>query len=126
MNNGDNGHTCEDVIQIRALAMGQDWVFLVSGGTAHIGAVAAAYRSDDQPIPCEVVTVPGHREGKLAVELATLASHRLRRTVSVVAGIHLHQPSKQQIEAVVELARSKLNQMLEHVESLDEGENAHA
>jgi hypothetical protein len=126
MNIGHSEHAYEDSIQIRALEMGRDLVFLVSGGTAHIGAVAAAYWSDGHSIPCEAITIPGHREGELAAELAAMASHRLRRTVSVVAGIHLDQPSRQQIEAIVELARSKLNQMLGNIELLGEGESAHA
>jgi hypothetical protein len=73
-------------IQIRSLAMGLDVVFLVTGGTAHIGATATAFTSNDRVVCTDILSLPGHREGELAAELAMMASRRLGRTVAVLAG----------------------------------------
>jgi len=93
--------------------MGQDVVFLVTGGTAHIGAVATAYVSEARTVHTDIIALPGHREGDLAVELAKMAAESLNRTVAVLAGIHLERPTKQEIEAVVAQARSKMSEVLQ-------------
>jgi hypothetical protein len=92
--------------------MGRDVVLLVSGGTAHIGAVATACLAADRTVTIDTLTLPGHREGELAAELAMTASLSLGRTIAVLVGIHLDRPSKQQIEDVVADARSALNLFL--------------
>ncbi|WP_027084649.1 hypothetical protein [Cohnella panacarvi] len=101
-------------IEIRTFVMGNDVVFLVAGGTAHIGAMATAWISSEAPfVQSYSLALPGHREGELAVELAELASRTLNRTVAVLAGIHLERPSKQAIEAIVEKARNGMRETLE-------------
>jgi hypothetical protein len=100
-------------IEIRSLHMGQDLVFIVTGGTAHIGAMAVAYLLNDLNIQTDTIILPGHREGELAVELAKMASCVLERTVAVFVGIHIDQPSKQDIEDIVIEAINKMKQFLE-------------
>ena len=100
------------LIEIRTYEMGKDKVFLVTGGTAHIGASATAYWAANGEACVEVVSVPGHRERELAVELAIVAASTLRRTVAVLIGIHLDRPTKQEISDVVEEARRKLQELL--------------
>lgn len=102
-----------ETIQVRMFSMGQDVVFLITGGTAHIGATATAYVSEDRVIRVDVLSLPGHREGELAAELAKMASLELERTVAVLAGIHLDQPSKQDIEDIVMEANRKMRQVLD-------------
>lgn len=109
-------------IDIRSDRMGQDVVFLVTGGTAHIGAVATAYVSEARTVRMDVIALPGHREGDLAVELATLAAESLNRTVAVLVGIHLERPTKQEIYAVVAQARSKMTEMLRTWRSIERKE----
>ncbi len=101
------------MIEIRAYMMGNDVVFLVTGGTAHIGAMAMAWVTTEAPfVHSYSLALPGHREGELAVELAETASRALNRTVAVLAGIHLEHPSKEEIEAIVEQARSRFRETL--------------
>lgn len=102
-----------ETIEIRSYMMGDDCVFLVTGGTAHIGAVATAYRSDDGDVCTEIQSLPGHREGELVAELAKIAAYKLKSTVSVLAGIHLDQPSKQDIEEIVVEVHRKMRQILD-------------
>ena len=101
-------------IEITSYGIGQDVVFLVTGGAAHIGATATAYVSEDRNVYTEVIALPGHREGELAAEFATMAAKSLNRTIVVLAGIHLEQPTKQEIEAIVAQARCRMMETLKH------------
>jgi len=101
-----------ETIEIKISAMGQDIVFLVTGGEAHIGAVAIAYVSDEKYAIVKVLSLPGHREAELAAELAETASLAIGHTVAVLVGIHLDSPTRGDIEAIVEEARRKMRQLL--------------
>lgn len=105
-------------LSIRTIRQGRDYIWLVSGGEAHTGAVAVAYwhgETADAPeqILCNVCTVPSHKEGELAQELAELACRRLKATVTVAAGIHIDCATKEEIRRIVEevrrLARKELD-----------------
>nr|WP_314002832.1 hypothetical protein [uncultured Paenibacillus sp.] len=95
--------------------MGEDHVFLVSGGQAHIGAIATACPSGEPAAKTGLLSFPGHREAELALELAEMASIALGRTVAVVAGIHLDNPSKRDIEDIVLEAKREMRRVLEEL-----------
>ena len=79
-------------VALEVLAQGRDLVVRVTGGAAHVGAVAvcAGRSMADHAGPAgQVLVVPGHREGTLAAETAeavaratgcTCASWKGRRT----------------------------------------------
>lgn len=92
--------------------MGADRVFLVTGGTAHVGATAVAYWGADGKVGADVLAVPGHRERELAAELAMMAATALGCAVAVAVGIHLDKPTKRQIADAVEEARSRMSEAL--------------
>jgi len=101
-------------IRIQAYEVGKDVVFIATGGEAHIGAMATAWAAPEaSTVQSYALALPGHREAELAVELAEMASRSLNRTVAVVAGIHLESPTKDEIKAIVELARSRMRETLE-------------
>jgi len=100
------------MIKIRTYDMGHDRVFLVTGGTAHIGATATAYPASDGTICADAIALPGHRERELALELAAMAAAALGRAVAVLVGIHLDRPSQQEIAEVVEEARQNMREIL--------------
>ncbi len=100
------------MIEIRICEMGEDRVFLVTGGTAHIGATATAYMGEDGDVLVDVTTLPGHRERELAAELAMQAASALGRTIAVLVGIHLDKPTKQEIADIVEEARLRMAEVL--------------
>lgn len=108
-----DGSTSSETVEIRPFMMGRDVVFLVTGGTAHIGAIATAYVTNDRLVRADVLSLPGHREGELAAELAKTASRTLGCSVAVLAGIHLDQPSRQDIEHIVWEAKRKMRQVLD-------------
>lgn len=99
---------------LQTYPMGRDRVFLITGGQAHIGAVATAYYAK-QHIHVELVEVPGHREGPLTRELALQAAETLGQTVTVLIGIHFDGPTKVEIEGIVANARAMMNEKLEQL-----------
>lgn len=98
------------MIEIRTCGMGRDLVFLITGGTAHIGAAATAYIAADATVCADAISLPGHRERELAIELALMAAAALKRTVAVLVGIHLDRPSRQEIDEAVEEARRRMHE----------------
>jgi len=103
-------------LSVRTIQAGRDYVWLVTGGDEHIGAVAVSYWKDGEVIT-ELETVPTHKEGELARELAELASRRLKATVTVIAGIHIDQASKEEIAYIVEEVRRLAISELDHLDS---------
>ncbi|OEG00009.1 hypothetical protein BHF71_06980 [Vulcanibacillus modesticaldus] len=98
-------------IHIQTTEMGKDYVFIITGGTAHIGAVATAYLNNNQ-INVDLLELPGHKEGELAKECAELAVKVLGHTSSVLIGIHVDNASKEDIEYIVSFVRSAMNKEL--------------
>lgn len=94
-------------IQIKAYPMGNDFAFLITGGVAHIGAVATAYWENDN-IQVKVIELPHHKEGELAKECAILASRLLQCTISVSMGIHIDNATKEQITEIVDYVRLEM------------------
>ncbi len=80
-------------------AQGRDLVLTVTGGRAHVGAVAVA--APDGRAVGEVIT-PGHREGPLARAGAAALAVAAGRTVAAVVGIHHDDLARDEIDAVVE------------------------
>lgn len=116
MNGSDDAANRPAAVEIRSERMVRDLVFLVTGGTAHIGAAATATWTEDGRVRTDVIALPGHREGELAAELATIAARSLGVTVAVLAGIHLDRTSKREIEQVLDRTRERWVRMLEQWE----------
>lgn len=98
-------------IEVKHYQMGEDLVFLVTGGVAHIGAVATAYLVHNE-VKVGLVTVPGHREDELAVEFATQICRKFNKSVTVVIGIHIDQATKTDIEIAVSSAREAVQEAI--------------
>ncbi|MDF2924117.1 MAG: hypothetical protein K0R57_3031 [Paenibacillaceae bacterium] len=99
-------------LAIRTILAGQDYVLLITGGEAHIGAVAVS-RWDGQAAVTEHLTLPKHKEGELARELAGLACSCLQATVTVIAGIHIDNAAKEEILFIVDEVRAMVRLELE-------------
>lgn len=98
-------------IKVQTYRLGEDYVFHITGGQAHIGAVATAYPANGT-IQVDLITVPGHREDELAVECARLACEKYNKTVTVVAGIHIDQATKEDIKTAVQSVREAMQEVL--------------
>lgn len=87
-------------IAARTLSMGADYVILITGGQAHIGASATAYIGDEG-VQVMTSALPHHREDRLAAEWAAKAAERLGAAVTVVAGIHIDNATKDDIRRIL-------------------------
>ena len=97
-------HVC-----LRVLRQGRDWVALLCGGEAHVGAVALG--SPYSP-GFDVLTVPGHKEDALAQETAARLSAAVGCHVCVVAGIHNDNITAEEIQQVQDMVRDVTEQCL--------------
>jgi hypothetical protein len=96
-------------LQAEVVSCGEDLCVLVSGGDRpHIGAAAlgvwtsAANDPDRQTATPSVISVPGHKEGPLALAAAEKFSKTLERTVAVTVGIHIEDITPELISRVEE------------------------
>lgn len=78
------------------IAIGNDWLILLTGGDAHIGCTAIG---DDGRL-CSY-TPQSHKDDALAIPLAKKVSQTFSCVCTVVAGFHLDGITREQIAAVV-------------------------
>lgn len=90
---------------------GEDIIFIVTGGKAHIGAVATAYY-DESCISTSCKQLPHHKEGELAEKMAKSAAIKLKVNVTVIVGIHIDNATYAQIVTLIDIAKNKFEEIL--------------
>jgi ABC-type sugar transport system substrate-binding protein len=89
--------------------LGNDILVVLSGGSAHIGAVAMAQPRPSLADPrkvgatSSVYTYVGHKEDVIAKTMAEKLAKFLNRKVVVVAGIHWDNLRDEEIEMIVNM-----------------------
>lgn len=107
-----NTHFLDKPISFIAIPHGKDYAISIMGGDEfHIGATAVCVPGSIST----VVSVPGHKEEPLALELATMISLAIGSVVCVSIGIHYHEISKDQINQVVLLVSSLKDDFIKDV-----------
>ena len=104
-------------LQLRVWPVGNDYQVLLSGGQAHIGAVAVAVCYDAQKGSCNVsqIAVYGHREDSLAANLALKMAKALRTTVAFVAGIHFDDLTPMELDDILTIAPRLVNEAIKKI-----------
>jgi gallate decarboxylase subunit D len=87
-------------ITARIIPMGNDLLVLLSGGQSHIGAVAVSHGEEEDS---SVISIPGHREDGPAKGMAEALHEALGKNVTVVAGMHWDNLTKEGIETVLRI-----------------------
>ncbi|WP_410511059.1 hypothetical protein PaeBR_13145 [Paenibacillus sp. BR2-3] len=100
-----------DDIEVSATVVGRDILLLITGGVRHIGAASTAY-VDGEKIEVLTSAVPHHKEHTISEAIAIRVAETLRRTVTVVMGIHYDDLTKEGIMEVVRIVDEKVNQYL--------------
>jgi hypothetical protein len=97
-------------VQLEIRIQGRDFLLLVTGGEAHVGAVAVCdgRRANGKSV---VTEMPGHREGPLAGECAEILARATRKTVAAVVGIHQDNATGQEIAAIVANVRQAATEL---------------
>jgi hypothetical protein len=96
-------------LHARVSLLGSDLLVVLSGGSAHIGAVAMAQPRPSLADPrrtaatSSVYTYVGHKEDAVAKTMAEKLARQLNKKVVVVAGIHWDDLRDEEIEIIVKL-----------------------
>lgn len=107
------GHA-RTAVRLELLTQGPDHLLRVTGGCAHIGAVAVC---DVGPGRKHVhaadttVEMPGHREGPLAAEAAETLAAATGRVCTAVVGIHQDNATPAEIKRIVANVREGLRRL---------------
>ena len=101
-------------VKLELKYQGRDFLLLITGGGAHVGAVAV-WNSREQGSRVVVTELPGHREGPLAGECAEILGRASGRTVAAVVGIHQDNASREEIAAIVANVRRGATELAEAV-----------
>ena len=106
--------TGRTAVQLRLFEQGRDILVLITGGEAHVGAIAACdgrLGATLNPASGGAVQMPGHREGPLAVEAAETLAAVAGCTCAAVVGIHQDQATPAEIQDIVAHVRQGLQQL---------------
>ncbi|PIE64862.1 MAG: hypothetical protein CSA26_05895 [Desulfobacterales bacterium] len=105
--------------------LGDDLNISLSGGDrGHIGAVALAQArpgladSTEIRASTSVITVCGHKEDRIACEIAERVAVEINGIVSVACGIHVTDATRDQIESILVSARLLTDRLLQHIKTL--------
>ncbi|MBD5553151.1 MAG: hypothetical protein HDQ44_02330 [Desulfovibrio sp.] len=95
-------------LTLSAWPVGAGLQVMLTGGKAHIGAVALATGQDK----ARALELAGHREGDLACELAGLLASELDCAVALTCGIHYDAISAAEIATALALTKSLAQELL--------------
>lgn len=108
-------------VKLNGAFVGKDLLVWLSGGAAHIGAVAVAVPrpslEDNGNISADasIMTIGGHKEDLLARKIALALASKLNVKVCVTAGMHWDSPTPSQLEAAKELSMRLTKTLLMHI-----------
>lgn len=101
--------------EVRLLAhyLKDDLVLCIYNENAHIGAVAVGeYDHKEKRASTSVLTRLGHKDDAIAQKAAYLISKSTRKPVCVVAGVHLDNITRNEIDRLVANANSLIEKFL--------------
>ena len=108
------GRTC---VNLQMVSMGSDLIVRIYNNNAHIGAVAIGeYDSDHKRASVSVVTRLGHKDDAVAQKAAYEISKTTRKTVCVIAGIHLDQITSEEIDQLTANSDLLISELLNQIE----------
>lgn len=86
-------------INAQCQSLDNDLLIIITGGAAHIGAIALA----EPDKPAQAIGKSNHREKELAEHIAQAVAAALARPVTVCAGIHYDNIDKAEIDEILNL-----------------------
>lgn len=107
-------------VNLLASHMGNDLLVSIYNENAHVGAVAVGeYDHNEKRVSCSVLTRLGHKDDNVAYEAAHEISNVTKKPVCVVAGIHLDEITINEIDNVLQNARTLVAQLCHALEKDD-------
>jgi hypothetical protein len=100
-------------INVTVNSMGSDLVVRICNQDAHIGAVAVGeYDYEHDRASVSAITKLGHKDDVLAREAAYLLSKSIRRPVCVIAGVHLDNITREEIDDILANTRTVITEII--------------
>jgi len=106
-------------LELRAERIGKDLLVLLTGGEAHIGAVGVGCPMGERAT-ASVITLPGHRDDRMAQVAAERISAELGCGCTVVAGVHYDHITPEEIQASLGLFQEALGEFLRAMKGVRE------
>jgi hypothetical protein len=101
-------------VNVAVNSMGSDLVVRIYNQNAHIGAVAVGdYDHEHKRASVSVVTRLGHKDDALAAEAAYLLSKSTRRPVCVIAGVHLDNITREEVDKILANTKIAISQIID-------------
>lgn len=97
-------------VSLSARRIGDDLLLVITGGQSHIGAVSAGTKCGGLPTS-SVITMPGHRDDRIAKDAAERISKSLGCNCAVVAGVHYDDINPQEIKDILIMCNSLLDEL---------------
>jgi len=92
-------------------------VMLVGGEKPHVGAVALSYpEAETGKLAASLLSVPRHRNGEVAKPASRLLARKFKVPVAVVAGLHVDNATRKDVEKLVSNAGKALERLVEALE----------
>lgn len=111
-------------LRLDLLLQGRDWLALLRGGAAHIGATALALPPQEHATAEEAAQAigrPGHREEELARQVAARLAQAAGRAVCCCAGIHYEAITPEEIRLVLHLVDELTDEAARHLRQREQG-----
>jgi gallate decarboxylase subunit D len=100
-------------VTLLATFLGNDLEVRIFNSAAHIGAVAIGeFDFEHGRASVSVVTRLGHKDDALAQKAAYLISKTTRKTVCVIAGVHLDDITQEEISAIMQNTSTLLENII--------------
>jgi gallate decarboxylase subunit D len=101
-------------VTVTVNSMGSDPVLRIYNQNAHIGAVALGdYDHEHKRVSVSVITRLGHKDDTLAREAAYLLSKSIRRPVCVIAGVHLDNITREEIDKILVNTKIAISEIID-------------
>lgn len=88
-------------ICLLARKIGRDLIITITGGREHAGAIGIGLFINDKATS-SVITLPNHKEDAIAKQAAEEIAKELRTNAVVIAGVHLDNITREEIDEVIE------------------------
>ncbi|MDH4291967.1 MAG: hypothetical protein OEV56_05100 [Dehalococcoidia bacterium] len=100
-------------VNVTVSSLGNDLVVRIYNQNAHIGAVAIGdYDYEHERASVSVITRLGHKDDALAREAAYLLSKSTRRPVCVIAGVHLDNITREEIDEILANTKTAISEII--------------
>ncbi|KXA92496.1 hypothetical protein AKJ65_07520 [candidate division MSBL1 archaeon SCGC-AAA259E19] len=98
--------------------IGIGYLVKITGGEVHIGAVAlGSFHKKSGRAYSSVMTLPGHKDDRIAKESAEIIARELRTDAVVVTGIHIDNITETEIKEIIKNSRKIVSRFINKTRS---------